>query len=118
MGCAFWSLLDCRCIYRVVVIIGLPQVRALPVDSMAGAGGREGGEGVLGAAGGQSVRRASRTVLSQGRPCDTGAKHMHTRGVQGKLFWCGAWVLIPFWTGNVKKMHVYCGSARIPLTLC
>lgn len=46
---------DLRCIYRVVVIIGLPQVRALPVDPMAGAGRREGGQGVLGAAGRQSV---------------------------------------------------------------
>ena len=61
-----------RCIYRVVVVLRLPQVGALPVDSMAGAGWREGGEGMLGAAGRQSVRRASRTVLSQGRPYNTG----------------------------------------------
>lgn len=60
-----------RRIYRVVVIIGLPQARALPVDSMAGAGWREGGEGVLGAAGRQSIRGASWTVLSQGRPYNT-----------------------------------------------
>lgn len=42
--------------HRVVVIIGLPRVRFLSVDAMAGAGWREGGEGVLGAACRQSVQ--------------------------------------------------------------
>lgn len=41
---------------RVAVIIELPLVGFLSVDSMTRAGWREGGEGVLGAAGRQSVR--------------------------------------------------------------
>lgn len=52
-----------RCEYRVVVILRFSRAEALPVDEVAGAGWRERGDGVFGAASGHKVRRASGTVI-------------------------------------------------------
>ena len=94
------------CIYRVVVIIGLPQASALPVDPMAGAGWREGGGGVLRAAGGQSIRGAGRTVLSQGRPYHTETNTWESGSKQ-----CGLDLILIL--KHVCEEICYCGSQSV-----